>query len=119
MLADWTPIRKKNNCGFQKVIFRRQKIFCGKSSFCKKNQTKIRIFGNEGYCLKEKNEPDFSTSSPWKSNRNYGRKNLFMENGKKIIGRVILRLIFPKLSEKVPLNINHRCLKYRKNPSKI
>ena len=81
---------EKNNLDFRKVIFGVKKCFAENrvfSIFAKNSDEKICIFGNERYSLK--NEPHFLTSSPWKSNENYGRKNLFMENGNKIVTRTI------------------------------
>ena len=73
----------------------------------------------KGYDLNEKNEPDFLTSIPWKSTGNYSQKNLFKENGKKNRHSPNFQRIFTKLSEKVSLDVNRRCVKSRKNPSKI
>ena len=74
------------------VNFNVKKIFPRKLSFldfCKKIKFRIHIFRKGRYCLKQKNELNFSTSSLWKSNKNYGQKNLFKENGKKIATRRI------------------------------
>ena len=121
MFANRIPIQKKNS-DFRKVIFSVKKFFAKNrvfSIFTKKIGRKIRIFGNEGYFSKEKNEPDFSTSSPWKSNGNYARKFFFYGKWEKNRYSRSFRLIFLKLTEKVSLNVSRRCLKCRKNPSKI
>ena len=47
------------------------------------------VFEKKRYRLKEKTGLNFLKSSPWKSNENYDRKNLFKENGKKIAMRRI------------------------------
>ena len=54
--SDTYPEKKYRD--FRTVIFGIKKKFCGKSSFfvfCEKIGRKIHIFGNIGYCSKEKN----------------------------------------------------------------
>ena len=78
--------KEKKKSRFPNDNFQRQNFFLWKTIFlifAKKIGQKIRIFGNEGYCSKEKSKSDFLMSSPWKSNVNYGRKNCLKKMGKK------------------------------------
>ena len=122
MLANQIPIRKKNNHDFRKVIFGIKKFFTENLvffDFCKKIGQKIRFFfGNERYCSKEKNKPDFSTESVEIKQKLWPEKIVYRKRGKNRYLRNF-RLIFSKLSEKVSLNVSRQCLKCRKIPSKI
>ena len=121
MFVDQIPIWKKSS-RFSNSNFRRQKIIHKKLSFflfLQKNWKKIHIYGKEEYRSKEKNELNFSTSSLWKSNRNYRRKKLFKVNGEKNLYSQNFWRIFAKLSEIMSLAFSRWCPKHRKHPSNI
>ena len=82
---------EKNHCDFRTIIFGAKKFFTENrvSIFAKKLDRKFVFLEKKGIVQKRKMSRFFLTSSPWKLNGNYGRKNLFKENGKKIATRGI------------------------------